>query len=138
MEPMGVRVCRETKQVSHKISCWFNFSAVVGNPLICISEGTAEPEGGHGSQDWKPGLGATIPGHLGCFSAVISKQRGAGQCLRSCCKHRSTGSSAHAAPHNPRAVVPKDPHGTGLGVGFGALIPSGNAAGLLVGYQLPQ
>lgn len=42
MEPVGVRVCRETKQVSYKISYCFNFSAVVGNSLICISEGTAE------------------------------------------------------------------------------------------------
>lgn len=81
MEPVGKRVCRETKQVSCKISYWFNFSAVVGNSLICISEGTAEPEGGCGSWDWKPGFGASIPG----VCAVISKQRGAGQCLRPWC-----------------------------------------------------
>lgn len=41
--------------------------------------------------------------------------------------------SAHAALHNSRALVHRDPCGTGLGVGFGALSPSGNAAGLLVG-----
>lgn len=56
-----MRVCRETKQVSYKISCWFN-SAMVGNSLICISEGRAEPEGGCGGWDWKAGLGASIPG----------------------------------------------------------------------------
>lgn len=55
MEPVGVRVCRETKQVSYKISHWFNLSAGLGNSLVCISEGTAEPEGGHGGWDWKQG-----------------------------------------------------------------------------------
>lgn len=62
MEPVGVRVCRETKQVSYTISCCFNFSAVAGNSLICVSEGAAEPEGGCGGWDWEPGLGGSIPG----------------------------------------------------------------------------
>lgn len=44
---------------------------MVGNSLICISEGAAEPEGGRGGWDWKPGLGGSIPG----VSAVISEQR---------------------------------------------------------------
>lgn len=85
MEPVGVRVCRETKQVSYKISCWFNFSAVVGNSLICISQGK--------EQSLKEGLEAGI-GNQGLVPPsqhiwAVSQQRGAGWWLRSCCKHRS-------------------------------------------------
>lgn len=59
MEPVGVRVCTETKQVSYKISCWFNFSAVVGNSLICISQGKEQSlkeglEAGIGNQGLVP------------------------------------------------------------------------------------
>lgn len=75
MEPVRVRVCRETKQVSYTISHWFHFSAVVGNSLICISEGTAEPEGGRGGWDWKPGLGASIAG-VGAVSQLLLQSRG--------------------------------------------------------------
>lgn len=48
---------------------------VLGNSLICISEGTAEPEGGHGSWDWKPGFGASIPG-VCAVSQLLFQSRG--------------------------------------------------------------
>lgn len=122
MEPVGVRVCRETKQVSYKIPHWFNLSAVLGNSLVCISEGTAEPEGGHGGWDCKQGL---VPPSQVCV-------------LFLCCYFKAEGCRAVAqlstrCPSQLKALLPKNHRGTGLGAGFGALTPCGNAAGLSVG-----
>lgn len=142
MESVGVRVCRETKQVSYRISCWFNFSAVVGNSLICISEGKEQSlkeglEAGIG----KEGLVPPSQDTWAVFQLLLQSRgvqgggsdpaanTGANPCVLSC-PSQSKGF--------PALLVPKDPRGTGLGVGFGALTPCGNAAGLLMEYQLPQ
>lgn len=126
MEPVGVRVCRETKQVSYKIPRWFNFSVVVGNSLICISEGTAEPEGGRGGWDWKPGLGASIPA-VCAVSQLLLQSRGL----------QGSGSAQHTLPLTiPGLWCIKTPVAQGWALDLGLCLPVGIAAPPVTQFSL--